>query len=290
MKTRRQESSGNPARPDREAAQRQLDLFAERGGVEPRQSPQTAASSPAPAPALAVDALSDDDLLELIPNAGPSNVEAVCSEVVSRSLQAAVPALEALWRRFSGFGIEKPLREQLAVVDTLARLGGTDARSALTRSNPCWASSSELRRRRSSRRRRRCGTTTRSFISDGARAAIRASSAPCLTRCATSGARARKPSPSTWKPTPGARRTVGSDACRSPGTSSPGGAPARTPAWFDRLDGPCSRRRQERRVPGWVTRKLMPGRPRAYANASRGSMRYSLHSHSRTPAQSPFIQ
>ena len=120
----------DPARSDREAPQRQLDLFAERGGVEPHHSPQTAASS---APAPAVDSLSDNELLELIPNAGPSNVEAVCSEVVSRSLQAAVPALEALWRRFSGFGIEKPLREQLAVVDTLPRLGGTDARAALRR-------------------------------------------------------------------------------------------------------------------------------------------------------------
>ena len=113
---------------DQEAAQHQLDLFAERGGVEPRHSPQTSVSS---APALAVDTLSDNDLLEVIPNAGPSNVEAVCSEVVSRSLQVAVPALEALWRRFSGFGIEKPLPEQLAVVDTLARLGGAEARSAL---------------------------------------------------------------------------------------------------------------------------------------------------------------
>ena len=125
-------------RTDRETAQRQLDLFAERGGVEPRHSPQTAASS---APDPAVDTLSDDDLLELIPNAGPSNVETVCSEVVSRSLHAAVPALEALWRRFYGFGIEKPLREQLAVVDTLARLGGTDARSALRR---IWVSSSSI--------------------------------------------------------------------------------------------------------------------------------------------------
>jgi len=120
----------DPARSDREAPQRQLDLFAERGGVEPRHSLQAVASS---APAPAGDTLSDDDLLELIPNTGPSNVETVCSEVVSRSLQAAVPALEALWRRFSGFGIEKPLREQLAVVDTLARLGSADAREALRR-------------------------------------------------------------------------------------------------------------------------------------------------------------
>ena len=130
---KRTEAGSDPAQPsapraDLETAQRQLDLFAERGGVEPRRSPQSAASS---APAPAVDTLSDEDLLELIPNAGPSNVETVCSEVVSRSLQAAVPALEALWQRFSGFGIEKPLREQIAVVDTLERLGGADARSAL---------------------------------------------------------------------------------------------------------------------------------------------------------------
>ena len=129
------ETGFDPAQPraprtDQETEQHQLDLFAERGGVEPRHSPPTAASS---APAPAVDTLSDDDLLELIPNAGQSNVETVCREVVSRSLQAAVPALEALWRRFSGFGIEKPLPEQLAVVDTLARLGGAEARSALRR-------------------------------------------------------------------------------------------------------------------------------------------------------------
>lgn len=120
----------NPARSDREASQRQLDLFAERGKVEPRHAPKAIASS---APTPAVDTLSDRELLELVTNARPSDVEAVCSELISRDLEAAVPALEALWRRFSGFGIEKPLREQLAVVDTLARLGGMEARSALRR-------------------------------------------------------------------------------------------------------------------------------------------------------------
>ena len=44
-----------------------------------------------------------------------------------------MPALEALWGRFVGFGIAKPLVEQLAVVNTLARLEGADARSALAR-------------------------------------------------------------------------------------------------------------------------------------------------------------
>ena len=114
-------------RSDREATPSQPDLFAERGTVRARRVPEPMAS-PAAAP---VETLSDDDLLESAEKAGPSSIEAVCSEIVSRSLEAAVPALKALWRRFAGFGVETPLREQLAVLDTLARLGGTDARSTL---------------------------------------------------------------------------------------------------------------------------------------------------------------
>ena len=114
-------------RSDREATPNQPDLFAERGTVRARRVPEPMAS-PAAAP---VETLSDDDLFASLEKAGPSNVEAVCSEIVSRSLEAAVPALAALWRRFAGFGVETPLREQLAVLDTLARLGGTDARSTL---------------------------------------------------------------------------------------------------------------------------------------------------------------
>ena len=118
-----------PLRSDREATPNQLDLFAERGRVIVRRVPEPMVT-PAATP---VEALSDDELLESIQKAGPSNIEAVCSEIVSRSLEAAVPALEALWERFAGFGVEKPLREQLAVLDTLARLGGMDARSTLRR-------------------------------------------------------------------------------------------------------------------------------------------------------------
>ena len=112
-----------------EPAPSQPDLFAERGTVTPRRAPAPMASCAA----TPVETLTADELLELVPKAGPSNVEAVCAQVVARSLEAAVPALEALWWRFTGFGIERPLREQLAVVDTLARLGRTDARSALRR-------------------------------------------------------------------------------------------------------------------------------------------------------------
>ena len=123
--------SGSP-RSGREAVPGQLDLFAERGAVTPRHT-QNPLSSTSATSATPVERLTDDELLERIPNAGPSDVDGVCTEVVSRSLDAAVPALEALWRRFAGFGIEKPLAEQRAVVDTLARLRCADAHSALRR-------------------------------------------------------------------------------------------------------------------------------------------------------------
>ena len=60
-----------------------------------------------------------------------SNVEALCSEVVSRGLVAAAPALESLWRRFAGFGMRVPLAEQRMVLSTLPRLESPRARSAL---------------------------------------------------------------------------------------------------------------------------------------------------------------
>ena len=116
-----------PLRSDREATPNQLDLFAERGRVIARRVPEPMVT-PAATP---VEALSDNDLLESIQKAGPLNINAVCPEIVSRSVEAAVPALEALWERFAGFGVEKPLREQLAVLYTLACLGGMDARSTL---------------------------------------------------------------------------------------------------------------------------------------------------------------
>ena len=75
----------------------------------------------------------DDDLLAALPRAGLSNVDALCSEVVARSLSAAVPALEALWRNFTGFGPNRPHRQQLAVIDTLARLDGATSQAALRR-------------------------------------------------------------------------------------------------------------------------------------------------------------
>ena len=104
-----------------------MDLFDGRGPVDAGPRPEGPARPAAPA------TLGDDDLVGRLADAGPSDIDALCAEVVARSLPSAVPALERLWGRFRGFGIDQPLREQRAVLETLARLGSPDARAALRR-------------------------------------------------------------------------------------------------------------------------------------------------------------
>ena len=107
----------------------QLDLFDARDeGVPDRDS-----SISEPLSAMSPEDYTDDDLLATVSTAGLSNVDALCSEVVARSLMTAVPALETLWQRFIGFGPNKPHRQQLAVIDTLARLDGPRPQAALRR-------------------------------------------------------------------------------------------------------------------------------------------------------------
>ena len=83
-----------PPQSDREAPSSQLDLFADRGRVTPRHSPKPMGSLAA----VSAETLTDEELLALAPEAGPSSVEAVCSQLVSRSLETAVPALDELAR------------------------------------------------------------------------------------------------------------------------------------------------------------------------------------------------
>ena len=108
---------------------RQPDLFDERdgGGICPSQ--QTSAHPAPPAPAM----LSDEALVARVADGGPSDIDALCDEVAVRSLVSAVPALERLWSRFHGFGVGRPLREQVAVLETLAGLEYPEARAALRR-------------------------------------------------------------------------------------------------------------------------------------------------------------
>ena len=106
----------------------QPDLFDDRHG---RAIAEAAPVADTPQAAPPVGKLSDGALIAMLPQAGRANVEALTDEVVSRSLAEAVPALEALWRRFSGFGVKVPYLEQRAVLSTLVRLEGEAARAAL---------------------------------------------------------------------------------------------------------------------------------------------------------------
>src|SRR5271166_3744374 len=106
---------------------RQLDLFDAAGrGADPSRMP-------ADRPRLIAEALNDDDLVAAIPGASLEDCHAVTREAVRRRLGVAVSALEALCRRFRGFGLEHTVPEQVAALQALAGLGGPEAAAAVTR-------------------------------------------------------------------------------------------------------------------------------------------------------------
>jgi hypothetical protein len=105
----------------------QLDLFDAAG--HPHAPPETAADRPR----IAVEALDDRDLIAAIPVTSLKDCHALAGEAVRRHLDTAVPALEALCRRFSGFGLGHTLPEQAAALRALAGLGGTEAAAAVAR-------------------------------------------------------------------------------------------------------------------------------------------------------------
>ena len=112
---------------DPASGNRQPDLFDDHGRVEAQVASPPSVLPTGPAAAE----LTDGELIAMLPQAGRSNVEALSAEVVSRSLAEAVPALEALWHRFSGFGVKVPYPEQRVVLSALARLECEAARAAL---------------------------------------------------------------------------------------------------------------------------------------------------------------
>ena len=63
-------------------------------------------------------------LIAAIVDARPADCGDLAAEVVRRGLIEAVPAFEALCRRFKGFGLDYPVPEQVAAVNALAALGG----------------------------------------------------------------------------------------------------------------------------------------------------------------------
>jgi hypothetical protein len=108
---------------------RQLNLFGS-AGIRPE------APAPFPPPdreqTPAAD-LSDAALIAAIPDAGQATCQALTGEAARRKLVAAVPALDALCRRFKGFGLEHAVPEQTASLQALSLIGGPDATAAVRR-------------------------------------------------------------------------------------------------------------------------------------------------------------
>jgi hypothetical protein len=106
----------------------QLDLFAASG--TPRECrPQ----SDSGLQELAAAELDDAALIAAIPRAGLAETPALAAEAGRRGLIAAVPALEQLCLRFAGFGLERTVPEQVAALQALALIGGSESARTVAR-------------------------------------------------------------------------------------------------------------------------------------------------------------
>jgi hypothetical protein len=107
--------------------QQQLDLFAGAGTtIAPPLRPSTGRAPVA-------EGLDDQALIAAIPEAVVADSAALAAEAGRRRLTLAVPALEALCRRFAGFGADRLVPEQAAALCALAAIGGRGAAQTLAR-------------------------------------------------------------------------------------------------------------------------------------------------------------
>ncbi len=109
-------------------AEEQLDLFAATGTLS-----ECRLQSDSGPQVLAAAELDDDELIAAIPWAGLAPALALAAEAGRRGLLAAVPALEQLSLRFAGFGLERTVPEQVAALDALALIGGSEAAQTVAR-------------------------------------------------------------------------------------------------------------------------------------------------------------
>jgi hypothetical protein len=115
--------------------EQQLDLFSAAG--IPAEQPLLHGLALCPAAISrsahpAVTDLDDEALIAAIPTANLGDCAALAAEAARRRLAAAIPALEALCRRFSGFGIDHMVLEQCAALRALAVIGSRDAAQAVS--------------------------------------------------------------------------------------------------------------------------------------------------------------
>jgi hypothetical protein len=94
---------------------RQLDLFSAAG--LPAADETAAQVEPC---RVAPSDLDDSALVVALPEAQVVDCHALCAEAGRRRLTAAIPALEALCRRFKGFGLEHAVPEQIAAAITFS--------------------------------------------------------------------------------------------------------------------------------------------------------------------------
>ncbi len=108
----------------------QLDLFSSAGIQAERPLLRTLPQSMKLRPAASV--LEDQVLIAAIPESNLADSIALATEAGRRGLAAAVPSLEALCRRFSGFGADHMVPEQAAALQALATIGGREAAHAVS--------------------------------------------------------------------------------------------------------------------------------------------------------------
>jgi len=105
----------------------QLDLFSSSGIQAERVRPQSMELRPT------ATALDDQALIAAIPESNLGDSIALATEAGRRRLAAAIPSLESLCRRFSGFGIDRMVPEQAAALQALAVISGREAAQAVSR-------------------------------------------------------------------------------------------------------------------------------------------------------------
>ena len=106
----------------------QLDLFAGSGN-----RPDQTAAPTAGRPRRIASELEDEALITAIPHDFVGDCRSLTAEAARRQLVWAVLALEALCRRFRGFGLEHPVPEQTAALEALAEISGGEAAGAVRR-------------------------------------------------------------------------------------------------------------------------------------------------------------
>jgi len=105
----------------------QLDLFSS-AGIQAERPPRQSMELRPPATAL-----DDQALIAAIPESNLADSIALATEAGRRGLTAAVHSLEALCRRFAGFGNDRLVPEQAAALQALAVISGREAAQAVSR-------------------------------------------------------------------------------------------------------------------------------------------------------------